>query len=341
MSDVDVIVVGHGLAGALLAHFLRRADVSFVVADAGLPGASSVAAGIINPISGQRFVRGAGVVEQLTAVERSYRQMEDELNASLFHPRRIRRILTTEAARARFESKWRQGGLDPFVAGRLPPGTCDGVRLPLGAVDIKGGSVVDLAGLVSACRARWLAEGRLLPWRVCPGEWRVEQGRVLWRDQIARCIVFCEGAGGLENSWTQRVGLRPVKGEILGLEWAGGAPDAGHILNWGKWLLQMPDRSWRMGATYQPDCSDAEPSEKGRAELVSHLREVVSGEFRICGHRAGVRLMSDDRLPRAGFYSDEPCVGIFNGLGSKGALLAPRVAEQLANCISMRTPIPL
>ena len=52
----EILIVGQGLAGTLLAFELERAGVSFAIADAGHEGAaSSVAAGVINPITGRRL----------------------------------------------------------------------------------------------------------------------------------------------------------------------------------------------------------------------------------------------------------------------------------------------
>ncbi|MGE5447336.1 MAG: FAD-dependent oxidoreductase, partial [Bacteroidales bacterium] len=55
---VDVIIVGQGLAGTLLAFELLKLGQSFVVIDQpGIIKASSVAAGIINPVVFRRMTK--------------------------------------------------------------------------------------------------------------------------------------------------------------------------------------------------------------------------------------------------------------------------------------------
>ena len=55
-EDIDFLLVGHGLAGALLADALERRGRRVAVADPYLPfGATKVAAGILNPIIGPKL----------------------------------------------------------------------------------------------------------------------------------------------------------------------------------------------------------------------------------------------------------------------------------------------
>ena len=55
--QIDILIVGQGICGTMLSWFLNKAGKSFLVIDdnnANTP--SKVAAGIINPVTGRRFV---------------------------------------------------------------------------------------------------------------------------------------------------------------------------------------------------------------------------------------------------------------------------------------------
>ena len=57
-SEFDFIIVGQGLAGTLLSHFLLLEDQRVAVIDYPHPGrTSSIAAGLINPVTGRRIAK--------------------------------------------------------------------------------------------------------------------------------------------------------------------------------------------------------------------------------------------------------------------------------------------
>ncbi len=53
----DFLIVGQGLAGSLLAWELMQRGAKVLIVDNGMPNASQVAAGLINPITGMRFAK--------------------------------------------------------------------------------------------------------------------------------------------------------------------------------------------------------------------------------------------------------------------------------------------
>ena len=65
----DYLIIGQGLAGSLLAWELIQRDCKVVIIDNGKENASQVAAGLINPITGMRFVKSADVDTLLPAAK--------------------------------------------------------------------------------------------------------------------------------------------------------------------------------------------------------------------------------------------------------------------------------
>nr|MBP6812922.1 FAD-binding oxidoreductase [Saprospiraceae bacterium] len=84
------------------------------------------------------------------------------------------------------------------------------------------------------------------------------------------------------------------------------------------------------GGSYQWHYPDLEPSAGEREYILQHLGEMLEAPFDIVGHAAGVRPSVKDRRPFLGESQVHANVFIFNGLGTKGALLAPYWAEHLA-----------
>jgi glycine/D-amino acid oxidase-like deaminating enzyme len=94
-----------------------------------------------------------------------------------------------------------------------------------------------------------------------------------------------------------------------------------------------------VGATHEWDTLDSEPTVAARDELVELLRAFVRCPFEVVGHRAGVRPALADRRPIAGWRPDDPREGVLGGLGGKGVLWAPLLAEQLVRSVLGGEPI--
>ncbi|MBP8942878.1 MAG: hypothetical protein KBG76_11785, partial [Saprospiraceae bacterium] len=77
---MDVLIVGQGLAGSLLASELEDQQKSFVLIDQYLPGAASLlAAGIINPVTGRRYVKSWKYDELVPIFIKTYEDITSKL----------------------------------------------------------------------------------------------------------------------------------------------------------------------------------------------------------------------------------------------------------------------
>ena len=93
-KSVDFIIVGQGLAGSLLAYFLLKKRKQIFIIDNRHQGASSkVAAGIINPITGRRFVKSWMFDELKAYNDVFYPKIESELRIELYKERSVLRFL--------------------------------------------------------------------------------------------------------------------------------------------------------------------------------------------------------------------------------------------------------
>jgi len=107
---VDTLIVGQGLAGTLLAHFLMEAGQTVCVIDDDYPRAASrVAAGVINPVTGRSFVKSWRVDELIPFARETYQQLESLLGLPLYHERNILRALSHQGD----ENDWLGRSADP------------------------------------------------------------------------------------------------------------------------------------------------------------------------------------------------------------------------------------
>ena len=328
------------MAGSLLAWEFEKAGIEFEVADRGHALASSrVGAGIINPITGQRIVKSWRVDALLAPALAVYREMEAALGVALMRSMRVRRFFDDERERRIFAEKRARGELAPYVT----MGEAGAELAAAGsAADADGfwierAAHVDTAGLITAMRARLVAAGRLR-------EERVEIASVRSRYDV---VILCAGVfadGGAAPGWNEAAeafgfaGLRPAKGETLTVETSSGELASDVILNAGHWLLPLGSGRARIGATFEPGVVDLAPTAAARAALEKSAARFLPGGFTVVAQESGLRMTSRDKHPVVGRSPVDPRLGIFNGLGSKGALLAPGLARQWVTHLTEAVP---
>jgi glycine oxidase len=316
-----ILIVGQGLAGSLLAWEFERAGIDFEIVDAGhTEAASRIGAGIINPVTGQRLVKSWRVDAWLPAALTTYREMELALGVSLVTPMRVRRFFHDDRERRVFAEKTGRGELTPYI------GTGDEAGFW-----IEGAARVDTAALIAAMRERLRVAGRLR-------EERVELSHERARRNL---VILCAGASDGGVGYFEFARMLPAKGETLTLELAGPrltAEEARVILNDGHWVLPLDDRRVRVGATFEPGATDRTVTAAARQALERSATRLLAREFTVVAQEAGLRVTTPDKHPIVGRSPHDQGVGVFNGLGSKGALLAPVLARQWMNHLTEGVP---
>jgi glycine/D-amino acid oxidase-like deaminating enzyme len=299
-------IVGQGLAGSLLGWACERSGLPFEIIDAGHASASSrIGAGIINPITGQRIVKSWRIDELLPKAVETYREIETALGEELLFPMRVRRFCRNESERDMARRKHARGELAPYV-----------VSIDDDAFWIESAYRVDTTCLIERLRQRWISSDKLIE--------REVTSDALQND--GRLTVWCTGAGELKSQRFGFAKLSPAKGEIL--EVACGKLDTRVILNDGHWVLPLGGEKARVGATFQWAFGGLEPTLEAREALIASATRLVGGKFEVTGQEVGIRITTLDKHPVIGHHPQEREHGIFNGLGSKGALLAPWLADQ-------------
>lgn len=330
MGSWDAIVVGHGLAGAAVAWQLRRAGRRVLVIDRPSPAsASRVAAGLVTPITGRRLVRIPGFDELYAAAAEFYRRMETETGERFFTARNAVRLFADGRERAKLATA-PEAVVNPewFAA-------------PHGGFELAPAARLDVPRYLDASRARLEHDGCFLEAAVDP-----RSDLVINPDSVALPrlgvradgVVFCQGLDGRENPWFPHLRFTPAKGEVLALRVPGLAEE--RVVHRGAWLASAGGDLFRVGATYDRDDLSPMPTDRGRAELVARLREFLRLPFEVVGHAAGVRPILAGMTPVAAVHPEHPQLAVLNGLGSKGALLAPTLAARLLGCFEKAVHSP-
>ncbi|MFM2266844.1 MAG: hypothetical protein RL757_285 [Bacteroidota bacterium] len=334
IKKVDFIIVGQGLAGSILAFELmeRGKTVQFFDqngSDTG-GGASRIAAGIINPVTGWRIVKTWKIDELLPHAHDTYTRMGAMLGDTFWQSRTIVRTIRNieeenqwclRASYSENKSYCKQDIFSQFFPKKLQPFR--------GFVDVIGAAQVDVPKLMTAFNS-FLTNKNLISTEKFDFEAIkfVDDKHVRYKNFEAAKIIFCEGAGAVDNPYFQHLPFQLDKGELLLVK----IPDfpllkIQKIFKNKMSIVPLSDDLFWVGATNEWHFENPKPSEHQRGELVSALENMLRIPFEVVAHQAAVRPTVRDRRPLIGLHKTQPQLGIFNGLGTKGTSLAPYFAS--------------
>ncbi|MCF8257258.1 MAG: FAD-binding oxidoreductase [Flavobacteriales bacterium] len=330
------LIVGLGIAGINLCHQLQRQGRPFVVIDPCPAQTSSIiAGGIYNPVGIKRKVKSWKVDALFPILVDTYRELETLLNVSfLHHDFPILKPVSSEQELTEWQTAIDEGRLSPYaeklVMGR-PAGPFN-VNV-LGSVTIRNGGFVETDVLIKAYREYLRHIGSLLENRFDHFVLEDRGNTMVYGDVVADRVIFCEGRHISENPFFSWLPMRPTKGQMLSVKVAPQlAPD--HIYNQQFFMFPCREKNiFRLGATYEWHDLNEDPTVAAREELVSRVGKALDVNMEVIGQQAAIRPNVADRRPLVGRHPENPNIVLFNGMGSKGVMLAPYFARQLVNHI--------
>jgi len=298
--------VGQGLAGTCLAWRLwQSGNQNWCLTDRKeRSGCSDVAAGTMNPIAGKGWNPGWRIEEALSNAVTFYRELEEILNCQLYRDLVIERRISSTQELEKVRGK--KELLEPWL-----------IRLSEDAAMVKGGRLFTTAFL-NASRDFFEKEGLF---RIDADEY----------DQT----VWATGAVGLIKEGLKH---RSAKGQII-LVKADSAIDH-MIVESGKWVIPNGDGEYCVGATYEWDQLDNEPTGEGKDSLLTVAKKLLGENVVLIDHVAGVRPILRQSQPVVGQIPGRDGDYIFNGLGSKGSIYAPLAAKTLTEHFVNGVKIP-
>ena len=156
-------------------------------------------------------------------------------------------------------------------------------------------------------------------------------------DFNADYLVFCDGYHLYKNTLFEFVGMKPAKGELLLIH----APDLSEefILNKRVFVLPVGAHHFKVGSTYEWGDLSESPTKEGRESIIERLEDLIRVDYTVEEHWAGVRPTVSDRRPVLGRHPKYSNVFVFNGLGTKGVMLAPKLASQMAHFLAHNTVV--
>ena len=321
------LVVGHGLAGAVLAHTLleRKQDVSVIDTNLG-HSASSVSVGLVNPLIGPKLNLPEKMAECIQINKKFFAHYEKIWDQKFYSKIRFNRIFTSEKQKEIWKKKSNQAHYQPYTGELLNVSHYQNMEVN---AEFGGGLTLQtyqlqVGDFLEASKEKL---ENLNAWET--NKFKEDSLKSKFK------IIFCEGYRVLENPWFNYLPFEPARGEVL--EVTGGQSEA--ISN-GSWYLPEKNGDAFMGSTWDHKNLTIGPTNKGKKEIIKNCKFLNLKNYRVSCHMSGVRSGTKDRNPILGVHSKHKNLFLFNGFGSRGTTNIPYYAEKMSDFLLEEKKLP-
>ena len=324
--ETDVLIIGQGLVGTVLAHILLKRGKSILIIDQPWYSSSSrISAGLFNPVVFKRLTKSWMVDELIAALVPFYTETEKLLGEKLLFDQRILKIFSEKQERILWEKKMKED-----VGRYLLPVSDNEIKefpdMPFGHASVRGAGYLNVQQFLSLSLVYFREQKMIIKEGFDHSQIKFEKEGISYKDISAKKIIFCEGYKGQENPFFNWIPFKPAKGELLTVKIKNYEFDK--VINRSVFIAPLGNDLYRVGSTFVWDKINDEITEEGKNKLIENLKRIVS-DFKIIDHNAGVRPSISDRRPVLGMHPEREQLCIFNGMGSKGVMLSPYFAEHL------------
>lgn len=338
-TEVDYIIVGQGIAGSVLAYTLMQHNQKVLVIDENRANTSSkISAGLCNPIVFKRLTKSWMVDETLAVAKKFYQAQEQLFKLSFYTDIPIYKLFAQAQEKKFWQQKSNEPQLFDFIDHKIVENFSNQyVKNEFGASKTLQSGFLKTEKWLTCFRAYLEENNALLTEKIDLSSLKITENKIGWKNIVAKKIIFCEGYNAIHNPYFNWLPFKLTKGEVLTVNFKNLTLKS--AINKGVFLLPY-DNYYKLGATYNWDNLDETTTEKAKEELLLKAKKIITDEIEVINHKAGIRPTVSDRKPLLGEHHTHKQLLIFNGLGTKGVMLAPYFAEILAQFLLNNNPIP-
>ncbi|MFM7681266.1 MAG: NAD(P)/FAD-dependent oxidoreductase, partial [Bacteroidota bacterium] len=282
----NILIVGAGLAGSCLAHRFLDSGHQITVLDRGENHATSIAAGMVNPMVFRRMNKSWRLDEFLPEAKEFYISLEKKLDTTLFHPITIRRLFSSEQERNSWVEKQSLPEFENYLSLITDEdNNYDRANNPFGSGRLKNAFWLDSEKFYQSNLLFFQKNGMLLKESFSLNDFNPEDG--VYKGKNYDHIIFCCGYQNKELPFFSELPIQQTKGQTLTIS-SSEIPE-NESLNRKCFVLPLGKRSFRVGATYEWNNDSLTTTDEGKELLLSNLN--VIGDFKrtIMSQHAGVR----------------------------------------------------
>lgn len=334
-------IIGGGLAGLSLAARLLLAGEAVILIDDAYPsGASRLAAGMFNIVTGKHAVKTWLADELLAGLKAFFEIPIFKKLEEYIHYQRLYRPFKDIGEYNDWLGKYQSPELKAYIRFQTTETHAEIFGNPLGGIFIENCGWLDTTGFLKGLLATLteFPHFQYIEKKIVPTQIDLQTKQLLID---AKPIVFDELI--LANGWQisqesiWQIPILPVKGEILRIY----APDLQlpFLLSGKIYVIPTGNAHFIAGATYEWDFAHNEPTLSGKEMLCANLDELLKVKYEIVSHGAGIRPTTHDRRPVLGTHPQFPYLHVFTGFGTKGVLSFSHFSQIMADYLQGKSSL--
>ncbi|MEO6693017.1 MAG: FAD-binding oxidoreductase [Saprospiraceae bacterium] len=324
----DYLIVGGGIAGCLMAYKLRKLGFTvIVIAKDHIGSASTVSSGLINPITGLRFVKTWNYELLVSVLLKFYKELEAHFGFQFIYHHDMIVCFDSVAEENNWQLRMADQNYQPYCK----------------LMDFNHYSIYNL----NANQQYGLIENIIridIP-LICSVIQKELNNEQVWRDEAfdhskleffgdkikynnlieAKQIIFCEGHKVNNNPLFDWLPIVKLKGERLRIN----CETKYETILHSKYTIIPNNNELWIGSNYSLTDQSYQITSEEAENQMNFTTEWIDLKKNLIEHSFGFRPASRDRRPVLGRHPNHANVLLINGLGTKGASLAPYCVELL------------
>ncbi|MEZ4916064.1 MAG: FAD-dependent oxidoreductase [Chitinophagales bacterium] len=336
MEEIDFLIIGQGLAGSVLAYQLIQQNKKVLIIDESSGATSSrQATGLINPITGRRFVKSWMTEQLMPYAKNFYTAVEKQLNASFFKETKQVKILQSVEQQNDFYIRLQDNAYTAYL--HKSKENLRDFNNPIEAIETTPIYQIEINELQDVFLKYFKSKACILQEKFDFRNFKIEPSNFLYNNIKAKYIIFAEGYLIKDNPYFSFIPEHHTKGEALVVE--NKELDIDFVLNSYINITPSQNKQYYVGATYDWNDLSENTTAKKRAEMVEKWDRTTSLALNIVEQKVGIRPTTVDRRPLLGSHPKHNKMYVFNGMGTKGLSLAPYFARHLIEHIILEKPL--
>jgi len=320
------LIVGAGLAGTSLAHQLLKSGQSVTILDKGENHATAIATGMVNPMVFRRMNKSWRLDECMQDAVPYYLKLEEKFQKKLYFPITIRRMFSSLQEREFWEKRQEIDEYKSYLNTISEEDNNYSKAInEFGSGRLNQAFWVDALAYYEGNRNYFISLNCLINEEFDLTQFDETTGT--YKGITYDKVVFCCGYLNKYIPFFATAPVEQTKGQTLTIE----SPDLpeDESLNRKCFVLPLGENTFRIGATYEWNNETLTNTEISKHLLLEHLGVLGNFSVEIIEQSVGVRPTVLDRRPIMGQHPEHRKLFIFNGLGTKGYLMAPTLAKDM------------